>query len=133
MEITRKAFQERFLNAFAPGLTKAERKQFLVDWKGKGYLWHLFRHNLVPCLVGDEARVAYDEADKTNALEIQYDYGLGDETMHPLAPTYTTAKKVDWYGYTEFYIVGEDFSWCYVITHELDLCGPYFCYNPNRK
>ena len=126
-------FRELFLAAFAPALTSRERKKFCVDWAGKGYLWHLFSNNLVPCLVGDKAREAYDKADKTDALEIQYDYGLGDETMHPLSPTYSTAEKVDWYGFTEFYIVGKDFSWCYVITHELDLSGPYFCYNPKLK
>ena len=133
MVVTRKLFQELFLKTFAPNLKDWERRKYCINWKGKGYLWHLFSNNLVPCLVGNEAREAYDRADKTDALEIQYDYGLGDEIMQPLSSTYTTALKVDWYGYTEFYIVGKNFSWCYVVTHELDLCGPYFCYNPNLK
>ncbi|MBE6655955.1 MAG: DUF4275 family protein [Ruminococcaceae bacterium] len=133
MVVTRKMFQERFLNAFAPDLTNHERRKFCIDWKGRGYLWHLFSNSLVPCFAGDKARDAYDVANKTDALQIQYDYGLGDEIMLPLSPSYVTASKVDQYGYTEFYIIGKDFSWCYVITHELDSCGPYFCYNPNLK
>ena len=133
MIVTRKLFQELFLQAFAPNLKNWERRKYCIDWKGKGYLWHLFSNALVPCLVGDEAREAYNNANKTNALEMQYDYGLGDEIMLPLSNSHTTASKVDQYGYTEFYIIGDNFSWCYVITHELDLCGPYFCYNQNFK
>ena len=133
MVITRKEFQERFLNAFAPNLTTRERKKFKIDWKGQGYLWHLFSNGLVPCLVGEKAREAYDKANKIDAMEIQYDYGFGDDFLLPMNSVYTTAQKIDWYGYTEFYIIGKDFSWCYVITHEEDLSGPYFCYNPNLK
>lgn len=119
------------MKAFAPNLTTRERKKFGIDWKGQGYLWHLFSNGLVPCLVGEKAREAYDKANKNGAMEIQYDYGMGDEFMVTMNPSYTTAQKLDWYGYTEFYIIGENFSWCYVMTHEGDLCGPYFCYNPN--
>ena len=28
------------------------------------------------------------------------------------------------------FVIGKNFSWCYVVTHEGDLCGSYFCYAP---
>ena len=38
-----------------------------------------------------------------------------------------TAKAVDKDRRGDVYIVAKDFSWTYVRTHEIGLCGPYFC------
>ena len=44
-----------------------------------------------------------------------------------------TSSDIDDCGLIEFYVVGKNFEWCYVVTHELDLCGPYFCFKRNSK
>lgn len=136
--MTRFEFVKEFLNAFAQNISHRQRRKIGLkigrngEYRGRGYLWSLFAYNLVPCFKGEEAKIKYDEADKRDAVEIQYDSGLGhgDDTTEVLCQTFLTAEGVDRYGYPEFYIIGENFSWCYVITHEGDGDGPYFAYKP---
>ena len=139
--MNRKEFVVAFLDAFAKDLTKQQKRKLGLnfkpngDYRGGGYLWNIFASGSVPCFEGDEARAKYNEADKTDAFQIQYDTGIGygDEQTEYLSPPFMTAEKLDLYGYPEFYIIGKDFSWCYVITHEGDLDGPYFAYRPSEQ
>ena len=137
--MNRKEFVDTFLDAFATDLTKQQKRKLGLkfkpngDYRSGGYLWNIFASGSVRCFEGDEARARYNEADKTDALQIQYDIGIGDEQTESLSAEFMTAEKLDLYGYPEFYIIGKDFSWCYVLTHEGDLAGPYFAYNPNRE
>lgn len=92
-----------------------------------GYLWMICEHNLVQNLKGNEAMDAYDKVDKTDAIEFQYDNGfLGDNFSTPLSKENETSEKINKSGLIEFYIIGKDFSWCYIVTHEPEGCGPYF-------
>ena len=70
---------------------------------------------------------AYNDANKIGALEFQYDNGFfGDDVAKPLSNDYDTAEKISLSGIIEFYVIGKDFSWVYIVTHEGDECGPYF-------
>lgn len=70
---------------------------------------------------------AYDEVDKEDALEFQYDNGFrGDDIAMALSPEYMTSQLIKKSGIIEFYVIGKNFSWCYIVTHEYDACGPYF-------
>ena len=98
--------------------------------------WNLFAGKLIPCFSGNKARQEYDKVDKTEAEEIQFSsgfIGIDDLNTFPLADIHRTSQGIDESGLIEFYVVGKDFSWCYVVTHELDMCGPYFCYAPTTK
>lgn len=87
-------------------------------------------HDLVENLKGEKAKDAFDSADKTGAVEFQYDNGfVGDEFALPLSTEHDKANKIDESGIVEFYVIGKDFSWCYIVTHERDACGPFFIKN----
>ena len=128
--MTRAEFADNFLKAFSDHISEKQLKKFRIGTEKKEFLWNLFAAKLVPCYEGELARREYDKADKTLAEEIQYDncFFDGDKNSHVLSKKHLTARGIDESGLMEFYVVGKDFSWCYVITHELDLCGPYFCY-----
>jgi hypothetical protein len=68
----------------------------------------------------------YDRLEKAEAVEIVYDNGFEDnDNARPLSEDHDTANKIRDAGLMEFYVIGKDFSWCYIVTHELDACGPY--------
>lgn len=115
--MTKEEFQQKFKEAFLEGYKNKKIK----------YLWEPFAKNEIECLKGNLARKAYDNADKTNVFEIQYDNGLiGDDFAVPLEKNHMTSNEVDKSELFEFYIFDKEFSWCYIITHEFNLCGPYF-------
>lgn len=136
--MTRQEFKEKFLETFAADVPAESKRKYNVDSKN-GRLWNLFAAKLVPCLEGEKARKEFDKANKTNAQMMEYDScwmfcfpPYKNPCATPLLPEMFTAHGVDEHLYPETYIFGENFSWCYVTTHT-DSCGPYFCYNPNRK
>lgn len=129
--MTQRQFIEGFLSTFAKNLTETEKKRFNVGSRKKDYLWNLFAARLVPCFENNEARQMYNIADKTNAVEIVYSGNKDskdDEYTTSLKDNHLTAEGIDEDGIPEFYVIGNEFSWCYVVTHEFDLCGPFFCY-----
>ena len=137
--MTRREFGEKFMEVFACGIPPKTLKKFHIGIN-EYFLWNLFAAKLVFCYEGDEARREYDKINKKNAQMIAYDaHWISSapcyENPHslPLPENLLTAAEVDHHLCPESYIFGENFSWCYVITHEGDLCGPYFCYNPNAK
>jgi len=94
-------------------------------------MWDVFGAHLMPCFQGEAAKAEYDKINKDGAIEIQYNFfGISDSETQPLCESHMTASSIECI--PEFYVVGEDFSWCFVVTHELELCGPYFCYRTNK-
>ena len=136
--MTRREFGEKFLEVFATGVSQKILKKYRIGLN-EYFLWNLFGAKLVPCFEGDAARKEYDKVNKINAQIIEYDacwiypFRYENPCSHPLPENMVTAAGVDNHMPPESYIFGDNFSWCYVVTHELDLCGPYFCYNPNFK
>lgn len=118
-------FFARWLESFAPSLSREDYGKYI---KG-GYVWHIFSWRLVPdgCFKErDAARAAFDRADKTGA---KYMFLWSDARMPAMLPErYFTAAAIensDDCG--EIYIVGKNFEWTYVVTHETSCgCGPYF-------
>lgn len=132
----KKDFIKEFLNTFAQHIAVERLKTCRVGAKRGEFLWNLFAGKLIPCFSGNKARQEYDKVDKTEAEEIQFSsgfIGIDDLNTFPLADIHRTSQGIDESGLIEFYVVGKDFSWCYVVTHELDMCGPYFCYAPTTK
>lgn len=89
------------------------------------HLWHLFSHDLVPHLEGDEARDAFDQEDYAEAICFYDGYAGHIEDASEIEKLY--AEDIDDDDGYDIYIVAKDFSWTYVRTHERDYCGPYFC------
>jgi len=88
-------------------------------------LWHLFTWGEVPCLQGEDARKAFDELQYEEAIRFYDGYAGHIEKASVIEKI--TAKAVDKDKASDVYIVGKDFSWTYVRTHEEGWCGPYFC------
>lgn len=127
--MTKKEFVETFYSSFAKNVLK---EKLNCKKKNEGLLWDIFALKLIPCYNGEEARKMFDSMDKKGAMEIKYtghnNFFKDDEFVSNLSTTHTTAKDIDDSGVFEFYVIGENFNWCYVVTHEFDLCGPYFCF-----
>lgn len=129
--MTKKEFEKKFLKTFAKNITEKQQKKFKIAGEAKGLLWNVFQ--LVPCYEGNQARIEYEKVDKTGAVEVLYDspcMRVGEFYCGELEKVHNTAEGIDNSGLVEFYIMGKDFAWCYVVTHAGDSAGPYFCYAP---
>ncbi len=128
MNITKNNFPKLFLENFVPNMSYKELKKLhVLPFNDNGYLWMVCEHDLVKHLSGTEAKQKFDEVDKSGAFEIQFDNGFfGDEIACLLDKNHISSKLIDESQLVEFYVIGKDFSWCYIVTHEKDWCGPYF-------
>ena len=125
--VKKATFVQDFFDNFVPSVPIKKLKKLNCYAPNFGYLWMVCEHNLVTNLKGDEAMIAYDKVDKSGAIEFQYDNGfLGDDVSVPLANENDTSEKIKKSGLHEFYVIGKDFAWCYIVTHEPNGCGPYF-------
>ena len=115
-KINKLEFPNIFLKEFVFPIPKNKLKYILPE--KRGYLWNACCFNLSKYLYGEDAKNAYDKIDKNEAIELQYDNGfVGDEYTVPLKEEHNTAEKI----------------WCFVVTHELDLCGPFFIFGKNKQ
>lgn len=122
-------FNQKWLKNFGANLT-AEQRQYARIGTDDGFLWHAFSFGYLDCLEGDDARRAFDSADKNGAVKASYKYtgeGVGYCVSEDGALTeeYDTSEKIDRAEDIEVYIVG-GCKWCYIRTHEGNF-GPYFC------
>ena len=69
----------------------------------------------------------YYKIDKRGAFYIEW---FEDKHTKDLTHALSSAKALD--SFVEIYVVGKDFKWTYIKTHENDMCGPYFMMN-NKK
>ena len=123
--IKKENFVQEFIDNFVPLVSIKELKK-LRCYPPRGYLWMICEHNLVTNIKGKEAMLAYDKMDKTDAIEFQYDNGfMGDDVSIPLSKENDSSHKIQESRLIEFYVIGKDFSWCYIVTHEPNGCGPY--------
>lgn len=123
--MNKKEFLDEWIRVFAPDITKSQYNKRIRNQ----YIWHAFSWGIIPkgtYLEGDKARKAYNEADKKGAMCFQL---WGDEFPVPLSEEFDLAEKIETPDgvYAEFYVVGKDFKWTYIVTHETETgLGPYF-------
>lgn len=93
----------------------------------RNYLWHLFSFELAPCLVGDEARAAFDGQEYDAAFVFRGGYTVchGPHILEDFEER-GRLSAADLEGEADVYVVDRAFRWTYVHTHEGG-CGPYFC------
>ena len=127
IKINKNNFPILFIKEYVPDIPVRKLKKLHCLPKNNGYLWMICEHNLVNNMKGNAAMIAYNAINKDGALEFQYDNGFwGDNEAIPLSVENNTAEKIKASGLYEFYVFSCDFSWCYIVTHELDGCGPFF-------
>lgn len=120
--MTKKEFARKWLENFAPEMTKSQYEKRHVN----EYIWHVFSWKIVPdgkYLCGSEARKAYDETVKRGAMYINFFDDFSE--LLPITKDMYKAEQLE--NNPETYVVGRDFSWTYIVTHET-VCGlgPYF-------
>lgn len=119
--MTKEAFYTKWLEVFACGISKKEIRKYV---KPTGdFIWHIFSWRLLnegQYLKGNEAKETYDKIHKKDAIYI--DWFRSKQTENLTCDLYT-AKVLD--DFDEIYVVGKDFKWTYIKTHE-EHCGPYF-------
>ena len=120
--MTKQKFVNQWLRHFAASVDQRDVEKYVTDQ----YIWHIFSWNLVSSdsfLVGDAARRAYDETDKSDCIFCDM-FGMNGVT-DKLSEAYSSSHSID-SNVTELYVVAKDYSWTYIKTHENNLCGPYF-------
>ena len=133
VKLNKKNFVDIFISNFVPNISKANLKK-LHCYPPDGYLWGICEYDLVQNTKFEIAKNDFDNADKSEAIEFQYDNGFkGDEYSSPLSESNNTSNKIEKSGLVEFYVIGKDYSWCYITTHEPNYCGPYFIKNINKN
>ncbi len=122
----KKTFKDFFIKKYASHISIRILKKNRCLPKN-GYLWMICDRNLINNLKGIDAKAAYDNADKEGAIVFQYDNLFNDDLYpKPITSDYDSSTKIDEEQVFEFYVFGKDFSWCYIVTHEFDACGPFF-------
>ncbi len=123
--MNKKEFLDKWVRSFAPNITESQYKKRIENQ----YIWHAFSWDIIPkgtYLEGNEARTAYNNVDKNGAICLQLWF---DESTTLLTEDFDSADKIETPDgdYVEFYVVGKDFTWTYIVTHETDMgLGPYF-------
>lgn len=120
-------FAEKWKRSFAANVP-AEIMAEYIDAKGC-FLWHAFTWGKAPCLERAAAQEAFDAADKTDAFiaeESSFDGG-GKNIVYSFRRCPPDLKSRDLADKCEVFVVGKNFRWTYVVTHEGDCgLGPYF-------
>lgn len=119
--MTKDEFYVKWLETFGGNISKNDIKKY-VQSTGD-YIWHIFSWDMLAqnkYLCGDEAKQAYDKIDKAGAMYIEW---FKDKHTKDITREQNTAADLD--NFVEVYVVGKNFGWTYIKTHE-GMCGPYF-------
>lgn len=122
-----KEFAKKWKGAFARGVPKEVIAQY-VDAEGC-LLWHVFTWGKAPCLEREAADKAFDKADKTGAFIAKERAwkGGGCNIEYSIEDCPLGLKSADLAEESEVFVVGRNFQWTYVVTHETGCgLGPYF-------
>lgn len=112
---TIKDLRDRWLDTFAPALSEENLGKYVLA--GGSYLWNVFACGLAPCLTGEAADAALAQVPDTICCRFYKEYPPQDQPRIqdiPLAAVGSLPAELDWY------LVGKDFSWTFVHTHEGD-------------
>jgi len=114
---------KKWLSTFGKNVDKKLMEEHVTSYGN--LLWHLFTWGEVSCLKGEEAKKAFDDLEYEEAIRFYDGYASHIEKVSVIGKV--SAKAVDKDRGSDVYIVAKDFSWTYVRTHEIGVCGPYFC------
>ena len=121
--MTNNEFFTTWLKNFASDIDEENINRYVIGF-GE-CIWHVFSWKLTDeknYLVGDTARQTYDKMNKVGAIYIDW---YEDDNTNYLTQALSTSKALD--DFIEVYVVGKDFEWTYIKTHEQGL-GPYFMF-----
>ncbi|MET1118259.1 DUF4275 family protein [Priestia megaterium] len=116
-----KLFRKRWENEFASALSASQKKKIYMDQ----FLWHAFSYEKLSCLQGEQAIQAFEQQIKNDCyLLFEHDERVLQLSKCKHLTSADLSGNANMY-LEDLYVVDEDFTWTYVITHESS-CGPYF-------
>jgi hypothetical protein len=123
--MSKQKIMNKWLATFAPDIPEEIMSGHVIG--NYCHLWHIFTWGKVSCLEADSARQAFDQLEFERAIMFTGGYTFDNETnINDLGyVTKSSASASELEDIDDVYIIGEDFSWTYVHTHEPE-CGPYF-------
>lgn len=115
-------FRKRWEEAFVSHLKQSEKEKIYLygDRYSCGYLWHVFSYERRPYLLQTAASDAFDAVKKSKCY-IFYQHSADVLIVEHAA----SLKAAHFANEEDVYVVDENFTWTYVVTHE-SYCGPYF-------
>ncbi|MEG0473287.1 MAG: DUF4275 family protein [Solibacillus sp.] len=115
-------FRKRWEEAFVSHLKQTEKEKIYLFGSrySCGYLWHVFSYDKRPYLLQTAANDAFDTVKKSKCY-IFYQHSANVLTVEHAS----TLKAAQFANEEDVYVVDENFTWTYVVTHE-SYCGPYF-------
>ncbi len=118
-------FSRKWKTAFAADVS-AEVMQGRVDAAGC-HMWHVFTWGKARCFEQAAADAAFDAADKKGAFVAEESAfnGGGKKIAYRFRACPPDARSLDFADGADVFVVGKNFAWTYVVTHEAGL-GPYF-------
>lgn len=131
MGMDSQAFAQKWKSVFA-GEVPREIVEQRIDGRGC-YLWHAFSWGNAPCVERGAADAAFDAADKDGAFiaEEYAFHGGGKNIEYFFRKCPLGLKSADLADMAEVFVVGRNFRWTYVVTHETGCgLGPYFAERP---
>ena len=133
MFVTLKSFPELFIKSFCSCIEEKQIVNIIKQIRrNQIYLWQIpFKHGGL-FLEGKRAKETFDFLDKSEAVDFIFDGSLSSKEAGPFDDS-MSSKDIDKTGYVEYYIIGPEWSWCYVVTHEQYFCGPFLFFNSNHK
>lgn len=111
---------------FAGHLSDTEKKKIYLksDRFYSGYLWHVFSYQTRDHLSGGEAIRAFHSLRKKRCF-VFYQHSNDAFLLEDASRIDVNILQNE----EDIYVVDSDFTWTFVITHETESCGPYFCRN----
>ncbi len=115
-------------------LTDTDAEQVIQDWLSiyakqrtgcriKDYKWHLFSGGYYESIEGGEALAEYSSQISEKYLVIDNNESI----------VFTTDKKPDAVGLSDYYVCPQNMAWTMAFTHEDGWLGPYFARHPNYQ
>ena len=92
-----------------------------------GYLWHVFSYEILDSLKGTEAKSAFNNISKQEAVLLVKLVDIASCRIRNIS--YITAGCFDFLD--DIILTDSNFEWVYVKTHE-PTCGPYFYNTPGK-
>ena len=127
MNMDSEEFAGKWKRAFARGVSEEVMLE-KIDAPGC-FLWHAFTWGNAPCSEGAAANAAFDKADKEGAFiaEMSSFHGGGKKIEYSFRKCPPGLKSSELSDAAEIFVVGKNFRWTYVVTHESSCgLGPYY-------
>lgn len=118
-ESRRWEFQQRWRTAFAPQVE---------SWAGplRDCCWHALSYGLLPSLRGADASEAFEQRLGSGTILLVAQEPSLMRSYRVMSTRAVTHGELSAHWLGDLYLISEDWSWSFVMTHEQARLGPYF-------